>query len=112
MTGTVGCVSFVLDTGLLMIGVWALVKGALPARLLQTLLGKGDYRTDSRTAHLFGSLLVVPFAGLILAVAWSVTASERAAIIVSTIHLIVFMIVSLTVLMWARQIRSANQASE
>jgi hypothetical protein len=112
MAGTVGCMSFVLDIGLLTIGVWALVKGALPARLLQTLLGKGDYRTDSRAARLFGSLLVVPFAGLILAVAWTVTASEQAAIIVSTIHLIVFMIVSLTVVMWARQIRNANQASE
>ena len=89
--------SLVLDIGMLIVGVWALVKGALPARLLQTLLGKGDYRTDSRTARLFGSLLVVPFGGLILAVAWTVTASERAAIIVSTIHLIVFIIVSLTI---------------
>jgi len=46
MTSIVGCMSLVLDIGMLIVGVWALVKGSLPARLLKTLLGKGDYRTD------------------------------------------------------------------
>lgn len=112
MTGIVGCVSLVLDIGMLIVGVWALVKGSLPARLLKTLLGEGDYRTDSRTARFFGSLLVVPFGVFILAVFWTATASEQVAIIFSTIHIIAFIIVALTVVMWARQIRNANKASE
>jgi hypothetical protein len=112
MTGIVGCMSLVLDIGMLIIGVWTLVKGALPARLLKSLLSKGDYQTDSRTARLLGSLLIVPFGGLILAVVLTITASEQVAVIVSTIHFIVFVMVLLTVVMWARQIRNANKASE
>jgi cobalamin biosynthesis protein CobD/CbiB len=112
MTGMVGCLSLVLDFGMLIAGVWALVKGSLPAGLLKTLLGEGDYRTDSRTARFFGSLLVVPFVVFILSVVWTATASEQAAIISSAIHFIVFLIVVLTVAMWARQIRNANKASK
>lgn len=112
MTGIVGSLSLVLDIGMLVVGVWTLVKASLPADLLKMLLGKGDYRADSRTARFFGSLLVVPFAAFILAVVMTVTASEQVAIIASSIHFIVFIIVILIVLTWARQIRIANKASE
>jgi hypothetical protein len=61
VTGTVGCLSFVPDIGELIIGVWSLVKGALPTRLIQRLLGKGNYRGGARTARLYGSLLVAPY---------------------------------------------------
>jgi hypothetical protein len=111
MTGIVGYMSLVLDIGMLLVGVWALVKGSLPARLLRTLHSDGDYRTDSRTARFFGFLQVVPFGVFIFAVVWMATASEQVAIIFSTIHFIVFIIVVLTVVMWARQIRNANKAS-
>lgn len=111
MTGMIGFLSLVLDIGLFFVGVWALVKGSLPARLLKTLLGEGDYRTDSRNARFFGSVLLVPFGIFILAVVVTVTASQPAAIIFSTLHLIVFIIVVLTVLMWSRQIRNADKAA-
>jgi hypothetical protein len=86
MTGMIGFLSLVLDIGLFLVGVWALVKGSLPARLLKTLLGEGDYRTDSRNARFFGSVLLVPFGIFILAVVVTVTASQPAAIIFSTLH--------------------------
>jgi hypothetical protein len=112
MTGTVGSLSLILDIGMLIIGVWAIFKGALPARPLKILIGMGDYRTDSRTARLFGSLLVVPFVVFTLAVFLMVTASEQLAILVSVIQIIVFILVILTAVIWARQIRSRNKASE
>jgi uncharacterized membrane protein len=92
------------------VGGWALIKGALPERPFNLLLGKGDYRTSSRTARFFGSLLVLPFAAYILAVYRTVTGSEQAAIIFSTIHLIVFIIVLLCAILWARHIRDKNKA--
>ena len=112
MTGMVGCMSLVVDLGMLIVGVWIMLKGSLPARLLKLLLGGGDYQTDPRTARLFGSLLFVPFVGFVLAVFWTITGSEQIAILVSTIQIIVVIIVILMAAMWARQIRSANKASE
>ena len=112
MTGTVGSISLMLDIGMLIVGAWAMFKGSLPARLLKILIGMGDYRTDSRTARLFGLLLVVPFVVFTLAVFLTVTASEQLAILVSIIQIIVFILVILTALMWARQIKSRNKASE
>ena len=112
MTGSVGSISLILDVGLLIVGAWAMFKGSLPARLLKILIGMGDYRTDSRTARLFGLLLVVPFVVFTLAVFLTVTASEQLAILVSIIQIIVFILVILTALMWARQIKSRNKASE
>jgi cobalamin biosynthesis protein CobD/CbiB len=101
-----------LDIGMLIVGAWAMFKGSLPNRLLKILIGTGDYRTDSRTARLFGLLLVVPFVVFTLAVFLTVTASEQLAILVSIIQIIVFFLVVLTAMMWARQIRSRNKASE
>jgi len=112
MTGTVGSISLILDIGLLIVGAWAMFKGSLPARLLRILIGMGDYRTDSRTARLFGLMLVVPFVVFTLAVFLMVTVSEQLAILVSVIQVIVFILVILTAVMWARQIRSRNNASE
>lgn len=112
MAGIVGCLSLVLDIGMLIVGVWVLAKGSLPARLFRPLLGNGEYRTESRTARLFGSLLVVPFVGLVLAAAWTETANEQVAIIVSTIHLIVLIGVILAAVMWARQVRNPSNPSE
>ena len=110
MTGTVGSISLILDVGLLIVGAWAMFKGSLPAGLLKILIGMEDYRTDSRTARLFGLLLVVPFVVFTLAVFLMVTASEQLAILVSAIQIIVFILVILTAVMWARQIRSRNKA--
>ena len=70
------------------------------------------YRTDARIARLFGLLLVVPFVVFTLAVLLTVTASEQLAILISTIQIIVIILVILTAVMWARQIRSRNKASE
>ncbi len=111
MTGMVGFISLVLDIGMLIVGVWALVKGSIPARLLKSLLGAGDYRTDARTARMFGFVLVVPIIVFILTVASTAAASAQAAIIFSIIHLIVLIIVVLTVVIWARQIRNVNKAA-
>jgi len=97
---------------MLIVGVWAIFKGLLPARLLRILIGMGDYRTDSRTARLFGSLLVVPFVVFILAVFVTVTASDQLAILVSIIQIIVTILVILTAVIWARQIKSRNKALE
>jgi len=110
MTGTVGAVSLMLDIGMLIVGAWAMFKGSLPNRLLKILIGMGDYRTDSRTARLFGLLLVVPFVVFTLAVFLTVTASEQLIILVSIIQIIVFILVVLTAMMWARQIRSRSKA--
>ena len=112
MTGTVGSILLILDVGLLIVGTWTMFMGSLPARLLGILIGIGDYRTDSRTARLFGLLLVVPFVVFTLAVFLIVTASEQLAILVSVIQIIVFILVILTAVMWARQIRRRNKASE
>jgi hypothetical protein len=112
MTGTVGFISLILNIGMLVVGAWAMFKGSLPARLLKILIGMGDYRTDSRTARLFGLLLVVPFVVFTIAVILTVTASEQFGILISIIHIIVFILVIVTAMMWARQIRSRNKASE
>jgi signal transduction histidine kinase len=112
MSGTVGYLSLILDAGLLIVGAWAMFKGSLPARLLSILIGMGDYRTDGRSARLFGLLLVVPFAVFTLAVFLIVTTSEQSAILVSVIQITVLILVILTAVRWARQIRSRNKASE
>ena len=112
MTSIVGNISLVLDIGLLIVGAWTLVKGALPARLLIMFLGKGNYQTDTRTARLFGSLLAIPFAGYFIAIIWTTMVSEQVAIIISIIHLVLFLMVILTTVTWARHIRIANKASE
>lgn len=110
MTGLIGCLSLLLDIGILALGVWVLAKGSLPAPLLNPLLGKGECRTNARTARLFGSLLAVPFVGLVLAVVSTEAANEQVAILVSTFHLIVLLVVILIGVMWARQIRNTANA--
>ena len=112
MTGSVGCISLLIDIGMLTVGVWVLVKGSLPARLLRTLLGNGQYSTSPRTARLFGALLVAPLAGLVLAVVSTQAANELVSIIFSAAHLIALVVVILTALVWARQIGTTTKASE
>jgi hypothetical protein len=111
MTGIVGSLSLILAVGLLIVGASAIFKGSLPARLLQMLIGTGDYRTDSRTARLFGLLLIVPFVVFTLAVFLTATATGQVATLAAVIQVTVLILVILTAVMWARQIRRRNKAS-
>jgi hypothetical protein len=109
MSGIVGISLIILDILLVVIGVWVLVKGSLPQGLLEKLFGKGDFHTDSRTAHLFGVLLIAPILGLILTVVIVVMIGE-AATNVAILNFLLSITVVLIVIGWVRRIKNANMA--
>jgi uncharacterized membrane protein len=109
MSGIVGISLFILDTFLLVIGVWTLVKGSLPQGLLEKLFGKGNFHTDSRTAHLFGVLLIVPILGFILTVVIVVMIGE-AATNIAILNSLLSITVVLIVIGWVKRIKNANMA--
>lgn len=109
MSGIVGISLFILDILLLVIGVWALVKGSLPQGVLEKLFGKGNYHTDSRTAHRFGVLLIAPILGLIFTVVIVVMIGE-AATNVAILNFLFSITVVLIVLGWVNRIKNANMA--
>ena len=107
MSGIVGSVLFLLDFVLLIVGVWALVKGSLPQGLLEKLFGKGNYHTDLRSIYIIGTLLVAPFLGFILTVVISTMVGE-AAINVAYLNFLLSISIVLIVVVWVRRIKKSN----
>jgi ABC-type multidrug transport system permease subunit len=108
MAGIIGYVLFIVDIVMLMVGVWTLVKGALPQGLLAAFFGKGNYGTDLRRARLFGALLIVPIVSFSLTVVLAAKIGE-AAINAATLNFLLSAIVILFIIAWVRQIKKANR---
>ena len=49
------------------LGLWGLIKGSFPRKLLSLLFGKGDYEIHSSKARVFAILLISPFPVTLLA---------------------------------------------
>jgi len=106
-----GIVLLILEILMLIVGAIALSEGKLPETLFKTLFGKGDYRTDARTARRLGALLVLPFLGLLGVMFLQERRSlQQIAGLASLLHFVLFLVILLITVRWARKIRTANQA--
>jgi hypothetical protein len=102
---------FIIELMLLAAGLWAMISGRLPARLLRLLFGKGEYVLRPNRARWYGLLLASPFP-VASSVAFLLGAlfgeiATRTAIVFEYLYLIAVIIASVVV---ARRIRRPSEA--